>query len=519
MLRQINLINWLLIVISTLLIILFMHPFLKYPFDMYHHLLWINDYYTNTTLPNDSRFFWHYFWSKIFYILHLDNSKLFERAYIIHYTQTIISYFSIYYFSFTISKFIIPKTKNKLSWHTIAAIATLIWITIYATASVGYHLVWIQWYSINYQITLPLTFLSFAFLLNTLFNKNTKLKYIYTILLLITTLTVLIIHSAEFVYFLMYLSLLSIIYIDKIFIFLNKNKIITVLIFIGLLLILFNLDKIISLISYRTPKLLVFILNSDFKGLWEYILKDGNTIIHLFNRAKNSFNELMIVSLFLTIPTFLISLKLRKANIINFRLVLLLIISSYFVLIPLYQISAGIASILTYKLIVNRFYYSSTIFLIVPIFSYLVLLLFRKEKNLLFLSLLSGIIVLSTFLYSRYAIDTQQNYYKNIQSIKNAWNERKVGFNLSNKEIEYIGQRLKEYETKFGKNLVFYAREDIAFVIKYIYNKNAYLPIRWRGNKLDKDFYIKAYQSSKVKQNSKILFKTPKNFPNYKPYR
>jgi hypothetical protein len=491
-----------------------MHPFLKYPFDMYHHLLWINDYYHSNKTPESSVYFWHYCWAKIFEILNLDNTKLFTRAYIIHYMQTIITYFSIYYFSYTFNKFTFLKA-NKLNLHILSAWATLIWFTIYATESVGFHLVWIQWYSVNYQISLPLTLLSTALFFNFLFNKNGK--YFYLVFYILITAIVLSIHSAEFVYFLMYLALLIAIYLDKIFIFLKTNKLTSIIIFILLSIILFYLDKIIPLISYRMPKLLTFILNNNYQGLWNTILAEGDFIVQLLSRAKDSFNELMVVSLCLLIPILLISLYLKKKKEhINLRFIIFLALSSLFVLIPMYQISAGIASTLTYKLIVNRFYYSSTIFLVIPIFAYLALYIFKKEKSIL-TSAVIALTVLGTFIYSRYAIATQQNYYKNIQSIKNAWNERKVGFNLSNKNINYIGKKIKKYEQKNSTNAIYFAREDIAFILKYIYKKRVYLPIRWRGNKLGKNFYIKAYK--KDNNQTKILFTTPKGFPKYEPYK
>jgi hypothetical protein len=128
-----------------------------------------------------------------------------------------------------------------------------------------------------------------------------------------------------------------------------------------------------------------------------------------------------------------------------------LIIGSIFVLIPINQITAGIASLLTYQRLVHRFYYSSIIFMVIPIFSYLLLCILKKNKNLFFITLFTGIIILTTCYYSRFAIDTYQPFYKNIQSIKNAWKERKVGFNLSKDNIKFIGKEIEKYETKFDK--------------------------------------------------------------------
>jgi len=508
-------INWIAVIIFTLTILLLMHPFLKYPFDMYHHLLWIDECYLKNHVPNN-KLNWHYFWSRVFRLLDWDNSHIFDRAYLIHYTQTIISYLSVYYFSYTFTKYTLPK-ESKLNWHTISAWSVFIWFIIYATASMGYHLVWIEWYSINYQISLPLTLLSTAFLFNFLFGKNSR--YIYMFFSLITIFIVLLIHSMEFIYFGMYIMLLILIYIDKVFHFFKNNKIVTIVLFIFIVLVVMYLDKLISLISYKIPKIITYVISGNFTSLWQSIISEGSLVVNLFNRKIAVFNELIVVSLYLLIPILLIAFyKYRLNRAINIRLILFLIFSSLFILIPIYQILAGIASVTTYAKLVHRFYYSSTIFLVIPTFSYLILSIFKKEKNLIYFSALVGLILLITFYYSRFAIDTYQPFYKNIQSIKNAWNERKVGFNLSKKQIEYIGKEIKKYEAKYGKKVKFYAREDIAFVIKYIYNKKVYLPIKWRGYKLPKDYYIKAYKNKKSNYK-KVLFKTPKDFPQFAPYR
>ena len=126
------------------------------------------------------------------------------------------------------------------------------------------------------------------------------------------------------------------------------------------------------------------------------------------------------------------------------------------------------------------------------------------------------VILISTGVFSKHNDVLHHNYYKNIQSIKNSFHERKVGFNLSQEQINTIGKRITVYEQNnhTSKKIKFYARADIAFVLKYIYKKH----VLWEGRRSNPD-YIKIYKNREIKSTNHILFETPKDFPKYIPYR
>jgi len=504
-----------------LLFFLSMHPFLKYPFDVHFHLSEISDFYTNLDrMPVKGKEYWYIWWDKFFHLINFDNSKYFERAYIIHYSSIVIDFFSIYFFNFTILHYLF-KNIDRISNRFLALWATFIWFIIFATSSMGTHLVWIQWYSINYQITLPLILLATGLLFHILFGNLTKyIKILYSLFMLAIFYIVLRIHSMEFLYFLMYIVVLILVFIDKVYNFSIKHKALIIFILSSLLLIIYNLKTIISAVSYMKPALIKYMLNGEFRGLWLKILADGTILVNGLNRAWASMNELIYLSLFL-IP-FIIVLtifeKQKKFNIINIRVMLFIIVTSLFVLIPLFKVTAGIASVLVHIHVVNRFYYSSTIFLIIPIFFWYIIKVFKLNNSSLLTNILIPVTILATFYYSRFNIASNQNFYKNIQSIKNAFSERRVGFNLSKKQIEIIKDIAQKYKKQIGQEPYFYAREDIAYILKMIYNKNVYLPLSWRGVRLKKDFYIKAYNKDTTHKN-KVLFKTPKDFPPYEPYK
>ncbi len=504
-----------------LLFFLSMHPFLKYPFDVHFHLSEISDFYTNLDrVPVKGKEYWYIWWDKFFHLINLDNSKYFLRAYIIHYSSIVIDFFAIYFFNFTILHYLFKKI-DRVSNRFLALWATFIWFIIFATSSMGIHLVWIQWYSINYQITLPLILLATGLLLHILFgNLTNSMKILYAIFMLAIFYIVLRIHSMEFLYFLMYLAVLILVFIDKVSSFIKKYKVFIILALIPIIFIILNLKEVVYLISNTEPALIKYMLNGEFKGLWLKILADGTILVNSLNRAWASMNELIYLSLFL-IP-FIIVLtifeKQKKLNIINIRVMLFIIVTSLFVLIPLFKVTAGLASVLVHIHVVNRFYYSSTIFLIIPIFFWYIIRFFKIKNSLLLINILIPLTILATFYYSRFNISSNQNFYKNIISIKNSFNERKVGFNLSKEQIETIRDIAQKYKEQIGQEPYFYAREDIAYILKMIYNKSVYLPLSWRGVRLKKDFYIKAYNKDTTHKN-KVLFKTPKGFPPYEPYK
>ena len=70
-----------------------------------------------------------------------------------------------------------------------------------------------------------------------------------------------------------------------------------------------------------------------------------------------------------------------------------------------------------------------------------------------------------------------------------------------------------ESSNKTQKPNYYYARDDIAFVIKFIYRK----PVLYykRGSKN----YLNSYHGHKKKEYSPVLFDIPENFPLYQRYR
>ena len=506
--------NFYFILLGTLISIFFTKPFLIYPYDVFTHLQWIDMQNHVEEIPK-TRYIWHYAWARIFDVIQIDVTQIFLRARIIHYTQILITFFSLFYFSKVFIRQIfreIPSVKlNYLAYWSV-----LIWVTVLSTYS-GYQQVWILWYSINYQITLPLTLLvtalSLSFMLESL---SVKRKMIYFLLIILFSYIILRLHPMEYFYYLMYMGVLIIIYLDKIIFFMKKY--IYFMIPIGLAFI-FIFPTILSFIkssAYRQSSILNYLSFEQLPALLEKIHTKGKLLVTYFNKSATTMNELIYLSLFLIIVMVLVVLY-RYAKgypaYVRIRMVIFLLITSFFVCIPLIELLGGIASVITYTRVVYRFYFSTLLFISLPVFIFYFFTIY-KIKKIWILNLTIISILLSTFFYSQY-FTKRQNYYKNIISIKNVFDKEKVGFNLSESEIETIGEKLKYYEslTINKKPEYYYARDDIAFVIKFIYRK----PVMYfrRGSKN----YVKSYTLHKNEKYFPILFEVPEGFPKYRRYK
>ena len=521
----------------ALVVVLWSSPFLHYPYDMIYHLMVIDDFYVQLThpvqkmvgiwandiycmIPQDGyesielarpRFLWHYLWAELFYLLDIDSTQMFLRAKIMHIIQTYISLFSIYYFS----KVVIRNTFKQLNSLTLKWLSfwsVLIWLTIYATFSAAYHQVWLMWYSVNYQITLPLFWYMLGLTLVLLLEETSwKTRVFFALQIVLLSRFMLQVHSMEFLYYLMHMAVFGLVFIDKIYLLVKRYFYIVV----PVILAIVYMAK-----HYQPEKSLIFSYLSWEKlpALYDKIMHEGQILLHGYNRASASVNELMVFigivgGLFLLYQLYLIVYKKIDTHI-DTRMLIYITLTSLFVLIPLYRFSGGLFSLITYTMVVNRLYYSASLFVVLPIVIYGISSKFKL--NLLFVNGSMIVLLLLVGIFSKHNDMVHHNYYKNIQSIKNSFYERKVGFNLSSAQIEEIGERLKSDKANniTGRPIRYYARADIAFVIKYIFHKNVY----WKGRRANPD-YIKIYKRSKGNRDFKqILFETPKGFPAYRPY-
>ncbi|RUM75256.1 MAG: hypothetical protein DSZ10_00270, partial [Sulfurovum sp.] len=200
----------------TVVALLLTNPFLKYPYDMFTHLQMIDEQSGASAFP-EKRVFWHYIWARIFDFFHISRTQIFLRAHIIHYVQIVTTFITVFYFS----KIFIRNIFKEISYQALNYLSfwsTIIWFTVLSNASEKHQQVWILWYSINYQIALPLTLLAFGITLSILIEHGSKkLKAIQIMVLMLLLYLILRIHAMEFIYYMMYIVIFILVYVDKIF--------------------------------------------------------------------------------------------------------------------------------------------------------------------------------------------------------------------------------------------------------------------------------------------------------------
>jgi len=500
----------------TLVSILFTNPFLKFPYDMFTHLQLIDEQSLAHSIPK-GRGVWHYFWAQIFHFLHIDCTEIFTRAYIIHYVQSITSFLMLFYFSKVLLRNLFSDILF-IDLNYLAYWATIIWFIILSTESGYYHQVWILWYSINYQISLPLTLLMTGLTMSFLFESlSYRIKLIQILIILLLSYIILRIHAMEFIYFLMFMGILMLVYSDKILVLWKKYIYLAFPLTLLFLYIFIEGIEYIKTYAYRQAPIFNYLSFEKLPQLLDKIHFNGQIITQHYSKTMTTLNELVYISL-LAISILLIIVIFRWYKkyplYVNIRFVFFLFITSFFILIPVFEFTSGLASLLTYKTIAYRFYFSSLLFLALPALIFYIFKLF-KVSNIWIINLGIFFIIVSTFLYSKYNIESYQNFYKNIMSIKKSFNQKNVGFNLSKENMKLIGEKLKYYESlnKGKKPIYFYARDDIAFVIKFIYRKQVLYSRRGSWD------HVKSYYEHNNIKYKPILFETPIGFPAYTRFK
>jgi hypothetical protein len=490
------------------------HPFMVYPFDIYTHLHWIDKQHEATTIA--TRHTWHALWAEFFELFNIQRDQIFLRAGVIHHTQLILTLLLIFSASLMIFRLLLHSMKRaELLW--LSYWSTLIWVSIFSTLSQGHHQVWILWYSVNYQITLPMTLLSLALSLSLLYQPlSWRLRAIYFITILLLSYAILKLHAMEYLYFLLYLLLIVVIFSDKLFRLYRRYwrwAIVATLLFLWILPPM--IEWLVSY-SYRGSVLMEYMAWEKLPTLYEEIMRRGERVVAHYNKASSSINALMVASLAsgVLLALLLLYRYLRyKERIIHLRLFIFLLFASFFIVIPLNKFLIGLVAFIIYESVSHRLYYSSLLFLMLPLFVYYLLHLMKIQFRYAFHVVMASVL-LGLFAYSSSLI-SQGNYAKNIDSIVSMFDAQKMQFNLNEEEIKEVGKRLRHYEqsNRQGKPLYFYARDDIAFVLKFIYQQKVLYYDRGTKD------YQESFKGHKQRNYTPILFETPLHFPSYARFK
>jgi hypothetical protein len=451
------------IILIGAVFILNSYPMMKVRFDIWQHIGNIDRLVFDPNLEI-TRSNWHSAWA--FIIRTIGVSDVFTHAIIVHRSQFILNAIIIYQASKQIffalfEKNHFTKERNKNQWiSSLALCSVMVWLTIIGTVST-FQQAWIMWYSVNYQITLSFLFLSIALIVNVMCLEHskyisiTKISIAFTLLVLIY-----MFHAGELAYLIFYLPIIVVCFAREI----NLKNSFVALIILGL--IAFIGEKFY--VDIR-PELMALLLNGDFGAIQNKINIYGTYNIIGGNRYAANWNELYEFSIFLVVPVAYLVLK-QESNV-NKRVLLFIILSLVFCFIPNFKFTAGLASLISYDGIVNRYYFASLIFLVLPLCVYLVLIKFKKIYSPTLLIVFVFIILNLNFNYSKRAND-RGVYYENVQSILKSVNQKEIDIGITNTEIKSIEVQLENARKIYAdKNIVYCSTYDKGHVIKYIYRQ------------------------------------------------
>ncbi|MEQ1534330.1 MAG: hypothetical protein ABL923_00500 [Burkholderiaceae bacterium] len=452
------------IVIIGIVFIASSHPMMKSRFDIWQHVGNIDMLVLNPD-AKIVRSNWHATWAFLFRVLGIND--IFTYAVIIHRVQFILNCIIIYSAAFLLFAALLPTIEldnnksNRKQWLSGLAISSLfVWLTAMGTVST-FQQAWIMWYSVNYQITLPLLFLALSLFVNAFsLRQNNTLSVIKLMSSLLLLALVYFYHAGELAYLVFYLPILLICFTTK------KNYKKTLILIVMVLIVVLIATKFYSDIVPELIKLLK-------EGNWIEIKKRINTHglynIQGGNRYLANWNELYTLSVFMAVPVIFFGWTQRHH--VNQRVLLFIILSLVFCFIPTFKYSAGVASLISYAGIVNRYYFASFIFVLVPLCLYLVLHYLKILQHPVVL-IASVLILMGLVLSYSKLLNNDGVFYQNVKSIKNSLYQDRVGVEFSKFEIDSIGVQINAAHAQYRSDqFIFCANYDTAHIIYYVYRQ------------------------------------------------
>lgn len=465
-----GLVFWLLVA-SCVAFALSSYPMMKLRFDMWQHIGNIDRLIFDPS-AKITRSNWHSTWA--FIIRNLGPSDVFSNATIVHRGQFILIGIIIYQAAKQLFAALLPSIKfsgdkNKQQWLSSLSISSVIvWFTIIGTVST-FQQAWIMWYSVNYQITLTFLFLSIALFVNVIaveqrtVSKTVKLANSLFLLVLIY-----LFHAGELAYLVFYLPILLLCFSNK------ENYKKTLVFMVIIFIVIFFAEKFYTDIR---PNLVKYIFEGDLIKIKNELKIHGAYNVQGGNRYSANWNELYALSTILIIPIAI--LAWNKFNQINKRVLLFIALSLIFCFIPNFKFTAGLASLISYDQIVNRYYFASFIFLLLPLCLYLITSHFKIVHSPSLLILFTLMFIGLVFTYSK-MINNKGVYYQNVKSIINSLDQKRVGLETSASEIESIGQQIKAAQAQYGsENIIYCSTYDKGHIVKYVYRQENTAFYRW----------------------------------------
>jgi hypothetical protein len=328
------------------------YPMMYPGYDFGLHLNTISD------LSTHANNFWHAVWAQTFAHFGIPEVAS-QRGLIIHRTQTFITLALL----LTSAYWFLGTALKRLDCHAqlqLAAVAVLFWLVLHGTYSSPpgqrgtlHVLSWLQWYSINYQIALPLFFFGSAALLKAVTAPSRRATVLWSVLVVATAYLIARVHVAELVYFVFIGGCIFLIYV------LPGQSWRTLL--IGALVVAFVVWAG-QQFSYREPLLIDLMRrSSNWAEFIQFIDHYGNRLVAMqLNRSATSWHSLYSVSLLAAWLAWVLAQTPATR-----RLAALIVLSTALALGMQFHYSAGLLATVMYEFVAWRFGFSTLLFLAV----------------------------------------------------------------------------------------------------------------------------------------------------------
>jgi hypothetical protein len=331
------------------------YPMMYPGYDFVHHLVIIK------FLGNHANNDWHQVWAFVFQTLQVSDGDP-TRALIIHRTQTALVLGLLLASGHLFLGMALPKLGANARLQ-LAVVATMVWLVMHGTysspAGEPHHsarhvLSWLQWYSVNYQISLPLSVFACATLYRAVHAHRILQALTWGTLTAVVAYLAARAHAAELVYFLfaalgmMLIQLLT-----------GKNwRLLLFAAVLGAAVLWLGL-----IFSYRQPLILELVHPSR----WGELVNKMNEFGHLLvgsnlNRSETTWHSLYSVSLLAAVGS-----VFWANNNGALQLALLLVFSSLLAIGIQIHHSAGLLALVIGEYVTWRFGFSTLLFLGIPL--------------------------------------------------------------------------------------------------------------------------------------------------------
>jgi hypothetical protein len=438
---------------------------MKLMYDLWEHVDRIRAMVLNSSATSPANRYWYACWAFIFKLFEI--TDIFTIAIVIHRVQFIANCLLIYLAAkqifeplLTLSRY--DKYQNQ--WlSSLALSSVLIWLAAIGTVSTIQQ-AWIMWYSVNYQITLSFLLLSISLTVNILTiqqSRNIQIIKLFSAFILLVL--ILLFHAGELAYFIFYLPIFLICFMDKLLA--DKKR----LIIIGAISLL---SVYLGAQFYTNKVPLLFTLGKNFEWLKmaELIEQKGAwNVTEGFNRYEGNWNEMYKINVYILLTLgFLACFDFIK---INKKVLSFVVLSLVFCFAPSYIFPAGFLSLVSYDGIVNRYYFASFLFLSLPLCIYLIINKFKFINYPVAIAIASVAIISIIYLYSKY-YNNKGVYYQNVKSIVTSIKAKKLDVEVSDFDIKDIGKQIQIAEAATNPNDFMYCGSyGKMYMVAFLYNR------------------------------------------------